>query len=120
MTPKEFQQIEKAQREIIEAAEAIIWQAYQKATKCGPPKNRRPAVPEDIIKGAIIWHKRSDENVSADWWGWSIVEEPLRGGKAFKAYANQPELSKETIRKLDLFLQTFGEFSLERAYIEKE
>jgi len=29
-------------------------------------------------------------------------------------------LSKETIRKLDLFLQTFGEFSLERAYIEKE
>lgn len=83
MTPAEYLKIEKAQREIIEAAELRISKARKQADKCPPPKNRRPAKASDIVEGAIIWHERKAEH-GGDYW--HIVAEPMHYGDAFKAY----------------------------------
>ncbi len=83
MTPTEYRTIEKAQREIIEAAELRIAEAFEQAEKCPPPKNRRPAKASDIVEGAIIWHERKREH-GGDYW--NIVDEPIHYGDAFRAY----------------------------------
>lgn len=83
MTPTEYLKIEKAQREIIEAAELRISEAREQANKCPPPKNRRPAKASDIVEGAIIWHERAKEH-GGDYW--HIVAEPMHYGDAWKAY----------------------------------
>jgi hypothetical protein len=81
--PKEYLEIEKQQRKIIEAAEARIFEARQQADKCPPPKNRRPAKADDIVEGAIIWHERPKEH-GGDYW--HVVAAPMHYGDAWKAY----------------------------------
>lgn len=85
MTPKEYIEIEKAQREIIEGAKRRIAQARAQADKCPVPVNLRPAKASDITEGAIIWYP---EWAKADS-GWAVVAEPLHsfgGGDPWKAY----------------------------------
>lgn len=82
MTPTEYLKIEKAQREIIEAAEKRISEAREQAEKCPPPKNRRPAKASDIVEGAIIWHELAKEHGG---YYWNIVAEPMHYGDAYCA-----------------------------------
>lgn len=83
MTPAEFLVIDKEQRAIIAAAEERIAEAREKAEKCRPPKNRRPAEAQDIVEGAVIWHTRERKH-GGDFW--NIVESPEHYGDPFKAY----------------------------------
>lgn len=83
MTPTEYLKIEKAQRDIIEAAELRISEAREQADECPPPKNRRSAKASDIVEGAIIWHERAEEH-GGDYW--NVVDEPMHCGDDWKAY----------------------------------
>ena len=83
ITPQEFLRIEKKQEEAISKARKAICEAREKADKCNPPIHKRPAVPSDIIDGAIIWHEREDE-FGGDYW--NVVEEVLNDRSSFKAY----------------------------------
>jgi hypothetical protein len=83
LSPREYLKIKEAQLKIIKAAERRIAKAREKADKSPPPKNRRPVNADDIVTGAIIWHKRA-KKYGGDCW--NIVEEPLHYGDAFKAY----------------------------------
>ena len=81
MTPQQYLQIKRALDKVIRVANAQIEAAETKAHKCPFPKHVRPAEPDDIFPGKIIWHKGGDDG---DFW--NVVEEPLRYGSDFKAY----------------------------------
>ena len=83
MTPAEYLKIEKAQLKIISAARKRIADARDKAEKCAPPKNRRPANSTDIFKGAIIWHRREKKH-GGDYW--NVVFESVNYGYNSGAY----------------------------------
>ena len=84
MTPKDYLKIEIEQRAIIAAAQKKINAAREEAEKEKPPHDElRPARPEDIASGLIVWHERAEEYGG---WYWHIVEEPKHYGDAFKAY----------------------------------
>ena len=68
MTPKKYAEIRAQQRAIIETARALIREAYDAAVLCPIPETLRPATPDDVKEGAIIW--------MPEWEGkkWSLVE----------------------------------------------
>lgn len=80
MSPKEFLKIESEQRDIIDAAEAVIVKARRKADKYPKPTNLRPATANDIKVGAVIWQDCDDGFL------WHIVEELGHAGDEWKAY----------------------------------
>lgn len=84
MTPSEYLKIRDEQNAIIEAAEAVIFNAAEAARECPIPVNLRPATPADIVEGAIIWHKNGD---AGDYW--NVVEEVLHPDDPFKAYYSE-------------------------------
>lgn len=84
MNPSEYLKVRDEQRAIIEAADAVIFNAAAAARECPIPANLRPATPSDIVEGAIIWHKNGDDG---DFW--NIVEEVLRPDDPFKAYYSE-------------------------------
>jgi hypothetical protein len=83
MTPKEYIRIEAEQQAIIKAAKQKIEEAREEADKTKPPKNRRPAINNDIKEGAIIWHER-EKQYGGDYW--HIVDYRLHEGDPYKAY----------------------------------
>jgi hypothetical protein len=69
MTPKQYLEIKASEESIIAAARERISAAFAIACECRVPENLRPAVPDDVIEGAIIW--------KPGWSGprkWSVVE----------------------------------------------
>jgi hypothetical protein len=84
MTPKDYLEIEIEQRAIIAAAQKRISVAREEAEKAMPPHDElRPARPEDIAPGLIVWRERERKYGG---WYWHVVEEPLHYGDDFKAY----------------------------------
>lgn len=83
MTPQEFVKLRAEQEAIIKAAQEKIDEAEEQAHECPPPTHTRPAVADDIVPNAVIWYLRDKYN-NGDYW--TIVEEPLHYGDAFKAY----------------------------------
>ena len=55
MTPQQYLEIKNAQEAVIAEARRKIKEAYQAACQCPIPEGLRPAVPGDVIEGAIIW-----------------------------------------------------------------
>jgi len=86
MTPEEFREVERRQHGVIAAAQSAIEAAREAAEACPVPERLRPATERDIVVGAILWYPRWAEDGYAPW---SVVEEVLRPGDAFKAYAYQ-------------------------------
>lgn len=82
MHPKDYLKICNEQHKVIRAAEKVMSEAYDEASKCPLPKNLRPATPADIIEGAILWHPDFDKGHPR----WNVVEEVLRPDDDFKAY----------------------------------
>jgi len=88
MTPVEYLKIEKEQESIIEIAENKIADARRLADQCDRPKTLQLAVADDIVRGAVIWHKPESvpSSFENEQWFWNIVNEPLHYGDSFKAY----------------------------------
>lgn len=83
MRPHEYLEIKLEQDRIIRKAKRLINSAHSKAQLCAPPKKQRPATPDDIVVGAVIWHSREKPYGGPFW---NVVEEPLHYGDPFKAY----------------------------------
>lgn len=85
MTPQEYIETEQRLQSKINDLEHQIADARELADKCPLPSNRRPAEPDDIKSGAVIWYEewasRGDGTA-----GWCIVDEPRHYGDPFKAF----------------------------------
>lgn len=79
MTPKEFLRFESIQNAIIDRARKRICNAREEANKSGFPDRFRKAKPDDIVDGAIIWHRNGEEHY------WNICFGSRDGGKAYLA-----------------------------------
>ena len=63
-------------------ARIIEDEAEEMAENAQLPKSLRPATPDDIIKGAVIWYPDDDDEEVF----WNVVEEVLNPKCDFKAY----------------------------------
>ncbi len=82
MTPREFLLARRPLQIIIAEARKMIDQYEEDAHESSLPSNLRPAVPGDIVEGALIWYKHGDNGHF-----WQIVEEVLRPNDPWKAYS---------------------------------
>jgi len=80
MTPKQYQDIARREKKIIDEARTKIHDAFCLAETCPLPRNLRPTKAKDIIKGAIIWHKIGDNEHF-----WQIIKE-VNINDSFRAY----------------------------------
>jgi hypothetical protein len=81
ITPQEFLKIKASQDAIIEAAQKVIDDAEELASKCPVPTNIRPATKRDIVEGQIIWYPSWSPEQA-----WNVVENVLRPDDDWKAY----------------------------------
>jgi len=81
MTPKEYLLVRESLQIVIASASNLIEQYEDEAREAPLPKNLRPAAPDDIIVGALIWYKHSDGTHY-----WQVVGDVLHPDDPWKAY----------------------------------
>ena len=79
MTPKEFVTIQQHEQSLIDQAQERIDAARAAAEECPIPKRLRPATYDDILPGAIIWHKRSKKDGGPFW----VIVDRYSGGSQY-------------------------------------
>lgn len=77
---RQFLEHKRISIELLTEQENRLWKRCQ---NCPLPENLRPALPEDIQVGAIIWYKKGDNGHF-----WQIVDEVLCPDDDFKAYCS--------------------------------
>lgn len=83
MKPEIYTQKERLAYEQIEKLKSDLLIARIEADNSPPPERKRPATPEDIRVGAVIWHVMDRED-GGDYW--HIIKEVQYPDDLFKAY----------------------------------
>lgn len=79
-SPMDYLCVVAEQQAIIEQAEQMIEDARQKAKLCPLPSKLRPATPNDVVVGAVIWKPDFDGDCK-----WCVIDEVLCPNDDFKA-----------------------------------
>ena len=89
MKPKEYLKLKEQREASINLLRIEIREAYNAAISTPPPENLRPAIASDIVLGGIIWEEVGLDEDYPTGWGFFVIEEVLRPGDDWKAYADQ-------------------------------
>ena len=82
-TPADFVRVRDKQEAIIGCASIRIYEAWELASTCPVPDNLRPATPEDVVVGAVIWKPDFSGDCK-----WCIVDEVHNPSDDFKAWSS--------------------------------
>jgi len=83
-TPQQYLEIRNLANKTINRAREISEEACKKAWLCPPPQNLRPATPEDIVVGQVMWLTDDDDDEHCRW---MIVEEVTCPADEFKGWS---------------------------------